>query len=109
MLRKFLVFALALGALVVAGGAAAAKPDANPTVTILTQNMDDGTDQTYIIAATLGLVPFTVADAVDLTYLELQYSAFALRASVLAAEIALKNPGPYQIESQNIGTGATLL
>ncbi len=34
-----------------AGWATAAKPDANPPVKIMTQNMDDGTDQTYIIAA----------------------------------------------------------
>jgi endonuclease/exonuclease/phosphatase family metal-dependent hydrolase len=89
MLRKFAV--LLLLSLAVAGWASAAKPGANPTVTIMTQNMDDGTDQTYLIAA-LAYNVLPLPDAVDLTYLELQYSAFELRATAMAAEIALKNP-----------------
>jgi endonuclease/exonuclease/phosphatase family metal-dependent hydrolase len=91
MLRKF-AFLLACS-IALAGWASAAKPDANVPITIMTQNMDDGTDQTYIIAALLGVIPgLDVGSAVDLTYLELQYSAFELRATTMAAKIATKNP-----------------
>ena len=55
MLRKFAV--LAPLSLALAGWAPAAKPDANAPVTIMTQNMDDGTDQTYIIGALTGQIP----------------------------------------------------
>ncbi len=56
MLRKLAVLAICVAALV-ALPANAAKPDADVPVTIMTQNMDDGTDQTYIIAALLGAIP----------------------------------------------------
>jgi endonuclease/exonuclease/phosphatase family metal-dependent hydrolase len=91
MLRKFAV--LALFSLAVAGGAAAGHRDEDVSVRIMTQNMDDGTDQTYIIAALTGQVPdFSVADAVDLTYAELQASNFKERARLLAANIAEQKP-----------------
>jgi endonuclease/exonuclease/phosphatase family metal-dependent hydrolase len=91
MLRKFAV--LALFSLAVAGWAAAGHPDADVSVKILTQNMDEGTDQTYIIAALTGQIPgFSVADAVDLTFEELQASNFKERASLLAANIAEQKP-----------------
>lgn len=62
-------------------------------VTILTQNMDAGTDQSYIVAAALQLVPgFSVADAVDLTGQELQASNIQLRTQVLAEKIAVAKP-----------------
>lgn len=91
MLRKFAVIAALSFAL--AGWAAAAHPDANVSVKIMTQNMDDGTDQTYIIAAITGQIPdFSVQSAVDLTFAELQASNFEGRASLLAAQIADKKP-----------------
>ena len=74
-----------------AGWATAAKPDANPTVKIMTQNMDDGTDQTYIIAA-LAFNALPLPDAVDLTYSELQASNFEGRAGLMAAKIADEKP-----------------
>src|SRR5579859_3251657 len=89
MQRRFTVLtllSLALGGLINAA-------DRAGTVTILTQNMDAGTDQTYIVAAALNLIPgFTVADAVDLTAQELQASYIEQRADVLAAKIAEKQP-----------------
>jgi endonuclease/exonuclease/phosphatase family metal-dependent hydrolase len=108
MLRK--LAALAVCALaVLAFRTDAAKPDANPPVTILTQNMDDGTDQTYIIAALMGVIPgLDVPSAVDLTYYELQFSAFELRATVMAAEIAAKNPEIVAVQEAALWrTGAT--
>jgi endonuclease/exonuclease/phosphatase family metal-dependent hydrolase len=89
MQRRFTVLtllSLALGGLINAA-------DRAGTVTILTQNMDAGTDQTYIVAAALNLIPgFTLADAVDLTAQELQASFIEQRAGVLAAKIAEKQP-----------------
>ncbi len=62
-------------------------------VAILTQNMDAGTDQSYVIAAKLGLIPsLSVADAVDLTASELQASHIPERAQALAAKIAQQKP-----------------
>jgi endonuclease/exonuclease/phosphatase family metal-dependent hydrolase len=91
MLRKFAVIALL--SLAVTGWAAADDRHEGAAVKIMTQNMDDGTDQTYIIGALLGAIPgLDVPSAVDLTYYELQFSAFELRAAVMAAEIAAKNP-----------------
>ncbi len=91
MLRKFAV--LALFSLAVAGWAAAGHRDPDVTVSIMTQNMDDGTDQTYIIAAlTVPGFPLSVADAVDLTFAELQASNFKERAGLLAAAIAEQKP-----------------
>src|SRR5512143_2252851 len=51
--RSPLVLAVVLVFLVIGvpSPAVAAHPDAPGTLQILTQNMDDGTDQTYIIAA----------------------------------------------------------
>jgi endonuclease/exonuclease/phosphatase family metal-dependent hydrolase len=90
MLRKFAV--LALLSLAVAGWAVAGHPDVDASVKIMTQNMDDGTDQTYIIAALTGQIPLTVPDAVDLTFAELQASNFKERARLLAAKIAEQKP-----------------
>ena len=88
MLRKFAV--LVALSLALAGGAPAAHPGANAPVTIMTQNMDDGTDQTYIIGALLGQFP--LPDAVDLTFAELQASNFQGRATQMATEIAARKP-----------------
>lgn len=88
MLRKFVT--LVALSLALAGWAPAAHPGANAPVAIMTQNMDDGTDQTYIIAALLGQFP--VPDAVDLTFAELQASNFEGRTRLLAEQIAARKP-----------------
>lgn len=89
MLNRLTVVAV-LSLLWVGAGAAADRAGA---VTILTQNMDAGTDQSYIVAAALQLVPgFSVADAVDLTAEELQASNIQLRAQALAGQIAAAKP-----------------
>jgi endonuclease/exonuclease/phosphatase family metal-dependent hydrolase len=91
MLRKFAVFAFLSHA--VTGWTVAADRQEGVPVEIMTQNMDDGTDQTYIIAALTGQIPdFSVQSAVDLTYFELQASNFELRDSLLAAKIADRKP-----------------
>ncbi len=90
MLRKFVV--LALFSLAVTGWAAADDRHERANVKIMTQNMDDGTDQTYVIAALTGQLPLPVPSAVDLTFLELQASNFEGRARLLAREIAERKP-----------------
>ncbi len=91
MLRK--LAALVVCALaVLAFRADAAKPDAPVPVTIMTQNMDDGTDLTYIIGVLTGQFPATIGQAVDLTFAELQAGNFEGRARVMAARIAAKKP-----------------
>ena len=70
----------------------AAASDQHANVKIMTQNMDDGTDQTYIIAAITGQLPVPVESAVDLTFLELQASNFEGRAKALARQIAEEKP-----------------
>ncbi|MEO8054473.1 MAG: endonuclease/exonuclease/phosphatase family protein [Acidobacteriota bacterium] len=91
MLRKLAVLAICALA-VLAFPASAAKPDANVPVTIMTQNMDDGTDLTFIIGWFAGQFPGSLGDAVDLTFAELQASNFEGRAKVMAARIAAKKP-----------------
>ena len=86
VLAVVLVF-LAIGA---PSPAVAAHPDAPGTLQILTQNMDDGTDQTYIIAALLGQLPLDAA--VDLTFAELQASNIPGRVDGMAAQIVARQP-----------------
>ena len=88
MRNRFAVFVL----LSLAWGGWIRAADRAGTVTILTQNMDAGTDQSYIVAASLNLVPLSVAQAVDLTAQEIQGSNIPQRAQVLAAKIAATKP-----------------
>jgi endonuclease/exonuclease/phosphatase family metal-dependent hydrolase len=95
MLRKFV--ALAALSFVLAGWATADDRHEREKVKIekvkiMTQNMDDGTDQTYVIAALTGQLPIPVPSAVDLTFLELQASNFEGRAKALARRIAHEKP-----------------
>ncbi len=86
------LFLLALCILVACGWTMAADRSSN--VKIMTQNMDDGTDLTYIIGAlaTQGATQADIANAVDLTFAELQASSFAQRTALLAHEIATRKP-----------------
>src|SRR5437588_1883956 len=88
MRNRFAVFVL----LSLAWGGWLRAADRAGTVTILTQNMDAGTDQSYIVAASLNLVPLSVAQAVDLTAQEIHVSNIPQRAQVLAAKIAATKP-----------------
>lgn len=74
MTRKLLVLACLLLALATWG--IAAEP---MSVTIMTQNMDAGTDLTYAIYGLLGYIDLSTG--VELTYKEIQATAIAQRAS----------------------------
>ncbi|MBZ5583213.1 MAG: hypothetical protein LAQ30_13610 [Acidobacteriia bacterium] len=87
MIRKLIVIASLI--LAVAGYSTAA----DATVRIMTQNMDQGTGEGYIIAAASGAIPgFTLADAVDLTFAELNAGHLQQRAALLAGKIAEQKP-----------------
>lgn len=90
MLRKFV--ALAALSFALAGWATADDHHERAKVKIMTQNMDDGTDQTYIIAVLTGQLPIPLASAVDLTFAELQASNFEGRAQAMARRIAHEKP-----------------
>ena len=60
------------------------------TVKIMTQNIDQGTGEGYIVAALFGEMP--LPDAVDLTYAELHASHLQQRASLIAGQIAAQKP-----------------
>jgi endonuclease/exonuclease/phosphatase family metal-dependent hydrolase len=61
----------------------------NSTVTVMTQNMDAGTDLGFALAY---LNTSTPTVGIDLTYQELLQSNFAGRAAILAQEIATAKP-----------------
>ena len=64
----------------------AAKDKNEATVSIMTQNMDSGTDLGFVLAS--GGTP----DSVDLTLAEIQASQIPERADLLAAQIAAEHP-----------------
>ena len=70
--------------------AQAQTADGGSTVKIMTQNIDEGTGEGYIVAALLGELP--LPGAVDLTFLELNASHLQKRASLIAAQIAAQKP-----------------
>ena len=61
----------------------------NPTVTVMTQNMDAGTDLGFALAY---LNTSTPTVGIDLTYQEILQGNFAGRAAILAQEIATAKP-----------------
>jgi endonuclease/exonuclease/phosphatase family metal-dependent hydrolase len=84
MLIPLLIFA-------VIGWSTAAANAAN--IKIMTQNMDQGTGEGYIVAAASGAIPdLSVADAVDLTFAELQAGHLSQRAGLIAGKIAEQKP-----------------
>ncbi|MFN7998721.1 MAG: endonuclease/exonuclease/phosphatase family protein [Bryobacteraceae bacterium] len=85
MFRKLFIAVLLLLAI---GRANAGTGDSS--VSIMTQNMDQGTGLGYIVAAAFG--QGTVADAVDLTFAELQASHLSARAELIATKIAEQKP-----------------
>src|SRR5690349_3165655 len=62
-------------------------------VKIMTQNLDQGTGDGYIVAAASGAIPgLSVPDAIDLTFAELQAGHLAQRAGLIAGKIAEQKP-----------------
>lgn len=102
MLRKVRAAALALVAClaVFAGG----QP--NPTIKIMTQNMDAGTDLGF---ALFGLQQPDPRPYIDLTLLEVDASGIPARATYLAAEIADQKPHIVSLQEVTLWrTGPTI-
>ena len=91
---------------------AAAKPvggnNAHRFVTVMTRNLDEGTDFGYIQAAAAGQLP--LSEAVALTYSEVVASDVCDRAALAADEIAASRPDLVSVQEaavwpQNSGHG----
>src|SRR5579863_9565910 len=84
MIRKLMVLVTLLCAVAFWGIAAEPAP-----FTVMTQNMDAGSDLTYLI---IGLATNNVPGGVALTYEEILSAAIPQRADLLAAQIAARKP-----------------
>jgi endonuclease/exonuclease/phosphatase family metal-dependent hydrolase len=85
MFRKSSVFLCLLLLAVTAGFAAGPA-----TISVMTQNMDDGTDLTFAIAELFGIFPPGVG--VELTYQEVLATDIPDRIGLLASRVAAKKP-----------------
>jgi endonuclease/exonuclease/phosphatase family metal-dependent hydrolase len=85
MLRKLTVFFCLI--LAVRASAYAEEP---MQVSVMTQNMDAGSDLTFVIGELLGELPTGVG--VELTYQEILTSGIPQRAALLAAKVAADKP-----------------
>lgn len=72
---------------------------AEPTVTVMTQNMDAGTDLGFALAY---LNTSTPTVGIDLTYQEILQSNFAGRAAILAREIATAKPNVVSLQEATL-------
>jgi len=105
-MRRFFVRATAaaalLGALFVNTAYAA-----DPPFTVMTQNMDAGTDLTFAILELLGILSPGVG--VDLTYQEIVATEIPQRAALLAAKVANKKPDILALQEATLWrTGASV-
>jgi endonuclease/exonuclease/phosphatase family metal-dependent hydrolase len=99
------VGSLVLVAPTAAGTTASSRHSAAKTahITVMTRNLDEGTDFGYIVAATYGLLPFS--DAVGLTYGEVVGSDVCGRAARIADEIAAAEPDIVSLQEVARWTG----
>lgn len=74
---------------------------ANSTVTVMTQNMDAGTDLKFALAY---LNTSTPTIGIDLTYQEIQQGNFAGRAAILARQIATAKPHLVSLQEVTVWT-----
>jgi len=101
MIRKLLFLAILLIAISTSSVAAVPAP-----ITIMTQNMDAGTDLTYAVYGLLGYIDLPTG--VELTYQEIQATNIPRRAAMLAAQVAKKQPQLIGLQEVTLWrTGAT--
>lgn len=105
---RYIGIALVVGALTASTTAvAAAKPvggnNAHRYVTVMTRNLDEGTDFGYIQAAAAGQLDFDTA--VELTYAEVLASDVCGRAALAADEIAKSQPDLVSVQEAAVWTG----
>lgn len=82
--------ACAVAAIGTAPAQAQTATSGSSTVKIMTQNIDEGTGEGYIVEALFGQMP--LPQAVDLTYAELHASHLQERARLIAGQIATQKP-----------------
>src|ERR1022692_1697221 len=82
--------ACAVAAIGTAPAQAQTAASGSSTVKIMTQNIDEGTGEGYIVEALFGQMP--LPQAVDLTYAELHASHLQERARLIAGQIAAQKP-----------------
>ena len=85
--------------LVLIGTCAMRAEQGNPTVTVMTQNMDAGTDLGFALAY---LNTATPTVGIDLTYEEILQGNFAGRAAILAQEIATAKPHMVSLQESTL-------
>lgn len=66
------------------------------SIKVMTQNIDEGTDETFIVTALFGYMP--LPEAVDITYAELQASRLKGRAELIAGQIVAQKPDIVALE-----------
>jgi endonuclease/exonuclease/phosphatase family metal-dependent hydrolase len=94
---RLLWLAYALAVAGIAPVAAAQTPNGTvPPIKIMTQNIDEGTGEGYIVAALFG--ELHLPHAVDLTYDELHASHLRDRANLIAGQIAAQMPDIVALE-----------
>ena len=78
-------------------------------VSVMTQNMDAGTDLTFVIGGLLGVGGLTPDQAVALTYQEIATPAIPQRAALLAAKVAAEKPDLLALQEATLWrTGASV-
>jgi endonuclease/exonuclease/phosphatase family metal-dependent hydrolase len=76
-------------------------------VSVMTQNMDAGSDLTFVIGELLGSLP--TGEGVELTYEEILTSAIPQRANLLADKVAAEKPDLLALQEATLWrTGATV-
>jgi endonuclease/exonuclease/phosphatase family metal-dependent hydrolase len=104
MLRKLTVFLC----LVLAVRASAFAEEPKP-VSVMTQNMDAGSDLTFVIGGLLGVGGLTTGVGVELTEQEILASGIPQRAALLAAKVAAKKPDLLALQEATLWrTGASV-
>jgi endonuclease/exonuclease/phosphatase family metal-dependent hydrolase len=79
------------------------------SVSVMTQNMDAGSDLTFVIGGLLGVGGLTTAEGVALTYEEILASGLQQRAALLAAKVAAEKPDLLALQEATLWrTGATV-
>src|SRR5438552_10949384 len=102
MIRKLTVFLGLMLAVTAWGFAAEPAP-----VTVMTQNMDAGTDLTFAIGELLGFLPPGIG--VELTYQEILSATIPQRTALLAAQVADKKPDLLALQDATLWrTGASV-
>jgi len=104
-LRRALAVAMfsSVAAMPLAVAPQVAQADSHAFLTVMTRNLDEGTDFGYIMAAAQGLMSFS--DAVTATYLEVLGSNVCGRAAQIADEIAAAQPDLVSVQEAAQWTG----